>query len=103
MARSSRAREAHDVAFHAPHVGPLLRSDAELPTGGAETQIVIIARELARRGLRVAVVVADPELPPSVDGIDLVFQPAPGDIPVPLRPLRGLLRALGVVHQANAP
>lgn len=98
MARSSRVHQAHDVAFHAPLVGPLLRPGAELPTGGAETQIAIIARELARRGLRVAIVVSDPELPSSVDGIDLIHQPPPRR-----SPLGTFFRTIRAVREANAP
>jgi glycosyltransferase involved in cell wall biosynthesis len=98
---SRRVHQAHDVAFHVPLVGPLLRPGAELPSGGAETQIVIIARELARRGLRVAVIVSDPDLPPRVDGIDLIYMPPPRR--------RGpfafgrFMRTLAAVRAAGAP
>jgi glycosyltransferase involved in cell wall biosynthesis len=98
MARSRRAQNAHDVAFHALHAGPLLSPGAELPSGGAETQVVIIARALVRRGLRVAIIVADPDLPPSVDGIDLIHQR-----PSRIGPLGVFAATFAAVRQANAP
>jgi glycosyltransferase involved in cell wall biosynthesis len=98
MARPPRVHGAHDVAFHAPHAGPLLHPGAELPSGGAETQVVIIARELARRGLRVAIVVADPSVPQHVDGIDVVHQ-----TPRRFGPLGTFAATLAAVREANAP
>jgi glycosyltransferase involved in cell wall biosynthesis len=102
MLRSRRVPAAHDVAFHVPHVGPLLDSRAELPTGGAETQVAIIARDLARRGFRVAIVVNDPDLPRTVDCMDLVYQPPCGG-PSWLRSPRIFARTFRAIQHANAP
>jgi glycosyltransferase involved in cell wall biosynthesis len=60
-------------------MGPLLAHDVEVAGGGAETQVYLLARALARRGLRVVVIafeVAGLDLPRSVDGIDVVVRPA---------------------------
>jgi glycosyltransferase involved in cell wall biosynthesis len=103
VSTSLGVHNAHDVTFHVPNAGPLLHSGAELPTGGAETQVVVIARELARRGLRVAIVVNDPGLPPTIDGIDLVYQaPVEGGLPG-IRSLKVLIRTLRALRKADAP
>lgn len=103
MPTSRGAHDAHDITFHVPNVGPLLHSGAELPTGGAETQIVVVGRELARRGLRVAMVVNDPGLPATVDGVDLIHQPAVHKGLPGIRSLKLLLRTHRVLRRANAP
>lgn len=103
-------RTRHDVVFYVPNVGPLLRLGEELPTGGGETQAVIIGRELARRGLRVAFVVYTVDLPPSVDGLDLIVQRPPrirlpglGGLEAWVRTVIATTRAnASVVVQANA-
>jgi glycosyltransferase involved in cell wall biosynthesis len=96
-------RARHDVLFYVPNVGPLLRPGDDLPTGGAETQVVLVARELARRGLRVAILVRDTGLPGSIDGIDLIMQP-PLRIGLPgLRSVEVLARTLAAIVQARAP
>ena len=61
----------HDVVFYAPWVGSMLSSRKSLPPGGAETQVLILARGLARAGLRVAIIAYGDEgdLPASVDGV----------------------------------
>jgi glycosyltransferase involved in cell wall biosynthesis len=64
----------HDVLFYLPSALPLLLPGERLPPGGAETQMVLIAREFVRRGLRVGFVVRDPDAPSSVDGIDLIVE-----------------------------
>ena len=66
-----------DVAFHVPSVANLV-SSAESPSGGgAETQVYLIARELAGRGLRVGLVchATDQELPLELDGIQIIRRP----------------------------
>jgi glycosyltransferase involved in cell wall biosynthesis len=84
----------HDVLFYMPNAAPLLFPGAELPAGGAETQMVVIARELARRGLRVGFVVVADELPRSGGCLDLMIQ-RPLRIRVPgARPVEAALRTL---------
>ena len=70
-------RTRHDVVFYLPSVARLLTSRSDVPAGGAETQIVLLARALARRGARVALVVepSRDRLPARVDGVDLVVRP----------------------------
>ncbi len=76
-ASDQRARPSYDVAFYVPWLGPLLtRTDAA--PGGAETQIYLLARALARRGARVRLLVfdlPDAPLPMSVDGVDIAVRP----------------------------
>jgi glycosyltransferase involved in cell wall biosynthesis len=68
-------RGPYDVAFYVPWIGPLLTSQPGLVTGGAETQVFLLSRELARCGLRVCLLVFEIQgvhLPPAVDGVDVV-------------------------------
>ncbi len=58
-ARIARPRPRYDVLFYMPWIGSLLAPDGDLPPGGAETQILLLSRELAARGIRVAVAVFD--------------------------------------------
>ena len=55
----NQTRRRYDVAFYVPSIGPLLTSAATAPTGGAETQIFLLARALARRGSRICLLVFD--------------------------------------------
>jgi glycosyltransferase involved in cell wall biosynthesis len=68
-----RPKPSYDVVFYQPTVTPLLGGGADPVAGGAETQIVLLAAALARRGLRVCVV-ADPAagLPTAFRGFDVV-------------------------------
>ncbi len=61
-----------DVVFFTPYAAPLLSGAGS--TGGAETQLVLLARALRARGRRVALtVLGDPgSLPADVDGIDVI-------------------------------
>jgi glycosyltransferase involved in cell wall biosynthesis len=71
-------RRGYDAAFYVPRMGPLLTSDARTATGGAETQILLLARMLAGRGARIRLLVFSlPEIPlPSVvDGVSVVQRP----------------------------
>src|SRR5947209_16525745 len=76
--RTSRRRQ-FDVAFYMPSLTPLLARESELPpSGGAETQVFLVSRGLARRGVRVAAVVEAPgagRLPAEVDGVAIVCRP----------------------------
>jgi glycosyltransferase involved in cell wall biosynthesis len=79
-----------DVTFFAPWIGPLLAPGANASAGGAETQMLMLARGMAERGRRVALVVFPREgleLPPELDGVAVVEVPAP-------RPRQPAMRAL---------
>jgi glycosyltransferase involved in cell wall biosynthesis len=70
-----------EILFFAPYAGPLLAARAGIAgagsTGGAETQLLLVAQALQRRGRRVALAVAavPPGLPDVVDGIEVVRLP----------------------------
>lgn len=70
-----------EVLFFVPYAGPLVAARAGIgvtaSTGGAETQLFLIAQALRRRGHRIALALADVpvELPDVVDGIDVVRLP----------------------------
>lgn len=68
------AGSPYDVLFSMPWAGSLL--DGSGPAGGAETQILMVARGLAARGLRVALlVVGEPaRLPREIDGVAVLTQ-----------------------------
>lgn len=73
-----RASNRYDVAFYVPWVGPLLARGATTATGGAETQIFLLARELARRGSRVRLLVFDVPgtvIPAEVEGVAVAVRP----------------------------
>jgi glycosyltransferase involved in cell wall biosynthesis len=67
-----------DVVFYAPWASSLLNPDAsvEFAAGGAETQLLLVARALARRGLAVGMIAAGTaaELPQAVDGVQILPQ-----------------------------
>jgi hypothetical protein len=81
----------YDVVFWMPWGAPLLAGTGA--TGGAETQILMVARGLAASGVSVALVVmGEPSaLPTEVDGVAVLTQPRP-----PRR--RGLA---GLMHDVN--
>src|SRR4051794_13571947 len=98
-----------DVLFPMPWAAPLLAGTGA--TGGAETQVLMVARALAADGLRVAIlVIGDPsELPAEVDGITVLTQPrpprrrGPAGLMHDFHTLVGVLRApAAVVVQRNA-
>ena len=74
--RDRRRPTRRDVVFYLPAVRRLV-AGADLPAGGAETQVVLLAGTLARRGARVALVVepACDDLPKSLDGVELIVRP----------------------------
>jgi glycosyltransferase involved in cell wall biosynthesis len=68
----------YDVAFYVPWIGPRLVPEQGLSTGGAETQVFLLSRALAERGLSVCLLVFEIpgiEIPSSVDGVDVVLRP----------------------------
>jgi glycosyltransferase involved in cell wall biosynthesis len=78
MSRSRRPRSRFDIAFYVPWAGPLLARGATTATGGAETQIFLLARALARRGSNVSLLVFDlpgAAIPSSVDGVAVSVRP----------------------------
>jgi glycosyltransferase involved in cell wall biosynthesis len=77
-ATAQGARDGYDVAFYAPWIGALLTDAKVSPTGGAETQIFLVARELARRGLKVRLLVFElpgMAIPSSLDGVNISVRP----------------------------
>ncbi len=77
--RLRRRRQYYDVVFHKPWVSSLITSRPTLPAGGAETQVLMLARALVQRGLRVAIIVFDehPDLPAQFEGIGIVRRTMP--------------------------
>jgi glycosyltransferase involved in cell wall biosynthesis len=91
----SRPTFPHDVAFYVPWLSPLLANGDLPPAGGAETQIFLVARALAKRGVRVSMsAFADPKgtIPPVVDSVDIALR----------EPYRGGRGLLGVIREALA-
>jgi glycosyltransferase involved in cell wall biosynthesis len=72
--RRPRRRRRHDVVFYTPSIGAILSGGRSLPPGGAETQILMLARQLAARGVRAAIVAygSSGVLPEQVDGVRIV-------------------------------
>jgi glycosyltransferase involved in cell wall biosynthesis len=72
-----RRRDRDDVVFYMPYIGWMLSENAPLPPGGAETQILAIARGLAKLGVRVSIIaIGGPdELPSDIDGVRIVTRP----------------------------
>ena len=74
-----RERGGHDVVFYAPEVGETLRGNQFFPQGGAEKQVVMLARALVNDGYHVAIVVSGraEEVPAEVGGVTIgVRRPA---------------------------
>lgn len=67
-------RRRFDVTFYTPFVGDMLSPGKGPPPGGAETQIVMLARALSRRGLKVAIVAFGKpgQLPAAIDGVTII-------------------------------
>src|SRR3954463_3073052 len=75
MARRDGSHD-YDIAFYCPWAGPLLTTGPVVTAGGAETQMILISRALARAGHRVAIIVYETDVPLSarVDQVDVVVQ-----------------------------
>jgi len=72
-----RRPRKYDVAFYMPFAGALLATGSDAPTsGGAETQIYMLASQLASQGLKVAMIVVDQPggLPKQVNGVDVIIR-----------------------------
>ena len=81
-----------EVVFFNPYAGPLLSGEGS--TGGAETQLFLLAKALRARGRRVALTVFDVpgNLPASSDGVDIITLPQPPAGAGRARLVAGLLR-----------
>jgi glycosyltransferase involved in cell wall biosynthesis len=77
VARRGSRRPKYDVAFYAPWIAPLVSSGTDALPGGAETQILFLARGLAAKGCRVCILARPGAggLPSEVHGIDLLPLP----------------------------
>ncbi len=68
--------DRYDIAFYIPSLSSLLVGSGS--NGGAETQILLLSRELVRLGMRVCLVVfdlPDSDIPSTLDGVDIVVRP----------------------------
>jgi hypothetical protein len=92
----------HDVLFYVPNAATALMPAVGPAAGGAETQMVTIARELALRGLRVAFVVYGDRPMAPVDGVTVIVQRRPRVRRPGLRSLEQSLRTIFAVLQGNA-
>lgn len=66
----------HDVTIYLPSIGPLLSGNQEDAAGGAEVQMLLIAKGLAALGARICIVAggcAGP-MPEAIDGVDVVWR-----------------------------
>jgi glycosyltransferase involved in cell wall biosynthesis len=72
-------RPRYDVAFYVPWMTSLVTAEAKEPwPGGAETQIMLVSRALAERGLSVCLVVFDlpgASVPKTFGGVEIVVRP----------------------------
>lgn len=82
-----RRRPEIDVVFHVPSVTSLLTGATVPPAGGAETQAYLVARELARQGLRVALICYGTagQIASEIDGMRVIVR----------RPSQGARRFIG--------
>jgi Glycosyl transferase 4-like domain len=73
--------------FYTPWIGSILSTRAPLPPGGAETQVLMLAKALVRRGLRVAIIAygTSTEVPTEVEGVSIITRP-------PYKKLRRLIQ-----------
>lgn len=98
----SARRRRYDVVVCAPMLAPLLATNDLGSTGGGETQLMLVARMLAARGLRVCLATYDAfgaQIPARIDGIDIALRPqytGRGKLKR-LRELIGLLRDLAAL------
>jgi glycosyltransferase involved in cell wall biosynthesis len=66
-----------DVVFYTPFIGDILRGDTSSRPGGAETQIMMLAKLLTEHGARVGVIAygTSAELPTELDGVRIIARP----------------------------
>jgi len=105
FAVARRRQPRLDVCFYVPWIGPLLAPGADLPAGGAETQIFLLSQALAAAGLRVGIVSLELPgggLPNRVGGVEIIVQRgARATLPV-LRTLEYLGSLITTVGRVNA-
>lgn len=74
--RLARARRGlrHDVVFYMPGLGPVLSAADSAPAGGAETQVLMLAKALAKQGASIAIIAyaRAADLPAEVEGVRIV-------------------------------
>jgi glycosyltransferase involved in cell wall biosynthesis len=94
---TSTPRHPFDVVLYAPWAGPLLTTAPAPPTGGAETQLVLLARALAKQNIRVCLVSypTDGPLPTEFDGVVVRVQRR---IVSRLRLAQGLISLLSLIR-----
>lgn len=73
----AESARGHDVVFYTPWIGSILSEREVKPPGGAETQVLLLAQALARRGLRVAIIAFGEggELPADTGGVRIIPRP----------------------------
>lgn len=74
MSRPVKRTRAHDVMIYLPSISGSIDPDSSTGGGGAETQMLLLARGLAELGARVCVAAYDDagDLPDSIDGVNLI-------------------------------
>ena len=94
------AKRSYDVLIYLPSVTPLLGGGSGRPAGGAETQIVLLARALARRRVGVCVVAFPSEdgVRLSLEGVDILVRP----VHKAHQPLVGKLHEVATIGRAVA-
>jgi glycosyltransferase involved in cell wall biosynthesis len=104
MSLRRRRAPRYDVVFYTPWLGPVLSVSDPRPSGGAETQVLLLAQELAARGVSVALIVFGraADLPPDVDGVEIVARPIYRKPDTPLRKLAEAIRIWRAVLRAPA-
>jgi glycosyltransferase involved in cell wall biosynthesis len=97
-------RSGFDVAFYVPWMTSLVADGAREPwPGGAETQIMLVSRALADRGLRVCLVVFDlpgAEIAKKFGGVEVIVRPqylAGGSLVGQMREVGAIRRAIRAI------
>jgi glycosyltransferase involved in cell wall biosynthesis len=98
-------RQEFDVVFYTPTIAPLLRPGSTLPPGGAETQVLLLSRQLTRIGLRVALVAFQlPDgLPDTIDDVVVVPRPAYRAHSPLTGKIKEVFKIWSTLHKVNAP
>ena len=99
-----RRQRRFDVCFYCPWIGPLLSPGSDLPPGGAETQIFLLAQALCEAGMRVGIVSFDVAagLPKRVGGVDVIVQRRPRTALPVLRALDYAASMIGTLGRLDA-